>query len=32
MQLAEVLFEQYFKELYSKGNDNIGKEAFTHYV
>ena len=32
MNLAEVLFEQYFQELYSQGNDNIGKEAFILYV
>lgn len=32
MELAEVLFEQYFKELYSHGNDNIDKESFILYV
>jgi|688.fasta_scaffold184666_2 hypothetical protein len=32
MELAEVLFEQYFKELYSQGNDNIDKEAFILYL
>jgi len=26
------LFEQYFKELYSQGNDNIDKEAFILYL
>ena len=32
VELAEDVFEQNFQELYSQGNDKIGKEAFILYV
>ena len=32
VELAKDVFEQYFQELYSQGNDKIGKEAFILYV
>ena len=32
VELAEYVFEQNFQELYSQGNDKIGKEAFILYV